>query len=250
MKISTILIFLVISLPNCSGYHCSVKRTKFASTNTLKIIQVHNAPPLFGSSSQYMRYSSNDWIYSLMTLPASRILRRISSHLMASTVFTSFLTYLFKKGKLNRFIIHNGQPWALMVSVLSLLLVFRTNSAYDRFWESRKLLGNLLNNSRYLALLMSSSSIIKGDFDSSKIRIASLISTFPKLLLAHVSFEDQDSIIDSSNMVNMDKVAVKAAKNKPSVCLKLLIDCCLRYTQQQDLVCSTIGVLNHSDFSN
>jgi ion channel-forming bestrophin family protein len=33
---------------------------------------------------------------------------------------------------------------------LSLLLVFRTNTAYDRWWEGRKYWGSLLNNSRDL----------------------------------------------------------------------------------------------------
>lgn len=35
--------------------------------------------------------------------------------------------------------------------VLGLLLVFRTNTAYDRFWEGRKLWGNIINVSRNLA---------------------------------------------------------------------------------------------------
>lgn len=35
--------------------------------------------------------------------------------------------------------------------VLGLLLVFRTNTAYERFWEGRKLWGNLVNNTRNLA---------------------------------------------------------------------------------------------------
>jgi ion channel-forming bestrophin family protein len=34
--------------------------------------------------------------------------------------------------------------------VLSLLLIFRTNTAYDRFWEGRKLWGNLVNTVRNL----------------------------------------------------------------------------------------------------
>jgi putative membrane protein len=38
--------------------------------------------------------------------------------------------------------------------VLSLLLVFRTNTAYERFWEGRKAWGSLINNSRNLARLM------------------------------------------------------------------------------------------------
>lgn len=36
--------------------------------------------------------------------------------------------------------------------VLSLLLAFRINSAYDRWWEGRKLWGGLVNNSRNLAI--------------------------------------------------------------------------------------------------
>src|ERR671932_1328094 len=35
--------------------------------------------------------------------------------------------------------------------VLGLLLVFRTNTAYDRFWEGRKFWGTLINTVRNLA---------------------------------------------------------------------------------------------------
>lgn len=40
--------------------------------------------------------------------------------------------------------------------VISLLLAYRTNTAYDRWWEGRKLWGSLVNNSRNLALKLSS----------------------------------------------------------------------------------------------
>ena len=43
---------------------------------------------------------------------------------------------------------------SLLGFVISLLLVFRTNTAYDRWWEGRKLWGALVNNSRNLALKM------------------------------------------------------------------------------------------------
>lgn len=41
---------------------------------------------------------------------------------------------------------------SLLGFVISLLLVFRTNSAYDRWWEARKLWGALVNSSRNLAI--------------------------------------------------------------------------------------------------
>ncbi len=40
----------------------------------------------------------------------------------------------------------------LLGFVISLLLVFRTNTAYERWWEGRKLWGSLVNTSRNLAL--------------------------------------------------------------------------------------------------
>jgi putative membrane protein len=41
---------------------------------------------------------------------------------------------------------------SLLGIVLGLFLVFRTNSAYDRWWEGRKMWGNLVNDSRNLTL--------------------------------------------------------------------------------------------------
>jgi putative membrane protein len=43
----------------------------------------------------------------------------------------------------------------LLGFVISMLLVFRTNTAYDRWWEGRKLWGALVNNSRNLAIKLS-----------------------------------------------------------------------------------------------
>jgi putative membrane protein len=39
----------------------------------------------------------------------------------------------------------------LIATPLGLLLVFRTNASYDRFWEARKLWGSIVNESRNLA---------------------------------------------------------------------------------------------------
>jgi ion channel-forming bestrophin family protein len=36
-------------------------------------------------------------------------------------------------------------PHAFLSTALGLVLVFRTNAAYDRFWEGRKIWGGLVN---------------------------------------------------------------------------------------------------------
>lgn len=42
-------------------------------------------------------------------------------------------------------------PYTLTTAVISLLLVFRTNASYDRYWEARKLWARLIQRSRDLA---------------------------------------------------------------------------------------------------
>ncbi|MEX1001944.1 MAG: bestrophin family ion channel [Crocinitomicaceae bacterium] len=46
--------------------------------------------------------------------------------------------------------------YSLIGFVLSLLLVFRTNTAYDRWWEGRKKWGELVNNTRNFAIKIAS----------------------------------------------------------------------------------------------
>ena len=47
--------------------------------------------------------------------------------------------------------------------VLSLLLAYRTNTAYDRWWEGRRLLGQLVNVSRNFAIRLNALNLSKED---------------------------------------------------------------------------------------
>ena len=62
--------------------------------------------------------------------------------------FGLFITYLYKSGAPVSF---SGLGNIVPSIVLGLLLVFRTNTAYERFWEGRKLWGQLVNTNRNLA---------------------------------------------------------------------------------------------------
>ncbi len=55
----------------------------------------------------------------------------------------------------------------LLGFAISMLLVFRTNTAYDRWWEGRKLWGALVNNSRNLAIKLNSM-LDEGDRENRK----------------------------------------------------------------------------------
>lgn len=70
--------------------------------------------------------------------------------------------------------------------VLSLLLAYRTNTAYERWWEGRKLWGSLVNNSRNLALKLSA---YLGD-DKDLIFFKKAIPTYADVLSKHLTNEE------------------------------------------------------------
>ncbi|KQB42074.1 putative membrane protein [Flavobacterium daejeonense] len=70
--------------------------------------------------------------------------------------------------------------------VISLLLVFRTNTAYDRWWEGRKMWGALVNNSRNLAIKLNA--IIEDEKDRAFFR--KIIPVYASILNKHLKDEE------------------------------------------------------------
>jgi putative membrane protein len=71
----------------------------------------------------------------------------------------------------------------LMGFVISLLLVFRTNTAYERWWEGRKLWGGLINSIRNMAIKFHH---IFNQNDTEKMEIKKLLVSFPFALKNHL----------------------------------------------------------------
>jgi ion channel-forming bestrophin family protein len=74
--------------------------------------------------------------------------------------------------------------FSLLGIVLSVLLVFRTNTAYDRWWEGRKQWGALVNNCRNMAIM--TQAIFPEDDYKSRHEMATLISNFCIALKEHL----------------------------------------------------------------
>jgi putative membrane protein len=75
---------------------------------------------------------------------------------------------------------------SLLGFALSILLVFRTNTAYDRWWEGRRLWGQLVNASRNLALKYHAFLNEKSDLDF----FEQCIPIFSKSLANHLQKSD------------------------------------------------------------
>jgi len=99
-------------------------------------------------------YNPKDWWKLIFAFHKSDTFRMMLPGILGIALFTGFVTYLeneiFHATFKNTTAIH-----ALVGFVLSLLLVFRTNTAYDRWWEGRKAWGSYVNNARNLALKLS-----------------------------------------------------------------------------------------------
>ena len=68
--------------------------------------------------------------------------------------------------------------------VLSLLVVFRTNTAYDRWWEGRKLWGALVNNTRNLSVKLNA--FLPASCQSERQFFKTMIGEFPTALKEHL----------------------------------------------------------------
>lgn len=74
--------------------------------------------------------------------------------------------------------------------VISLLLVFRTNTAYDRWWEGRRQWGALVNNSRNLAIKIQA--ILRNEHPNNARFYKTLIPTFASSLRHHLRSQPTD----------------------------------------------------------
>jgi putative membrane protein len=134
-------------------------------------------------------YKPKIWLKYIFTIRKSETFKNLYPLLFFVALYTGIIAYLeqeyFKLLETshvkNLFIIHTTLGF-----VISLLLAYRINSAYDRWWEGRKLWGSLVNNSRNLAIKLSS--ILKDEKDLAYFR--RLIPSYASILNKHLKNEE------------------------------------------------------------
>jgi putative membrane protein len=94
-------------------------------------------------------YDAHDWGSHLFDVKGS-MLREIVGRVLACVVWSALVVW-FHKFKFAEPVVIPPTVHSLVGVALGLLLVFRTNSSYDRFWEGRRMWGAIVNESRNLA---------------------------------------------------------------------------------------------------
>lgn len=88
-------------------------------------------------------------------IPLNYIFGKIKYEILAVTVYTLIINILYYQYGLKNISIPLAIPMVLG-TVLSLLLAFRSNQAYDRWWEARTIWGAIVNDSRTLVRQLTS----------------------------------------------------------------------------------------------
>ena len=96
-------------------------------------------------------YDPHQWTSHLFDVEGSMV-REIFGRVITTVIWAVVVVVLFSFGP-NAFqcLAIPATAHSLIGTALGLLLVFRTNSSYDRFWEGRKQWGSIINECRNMA---------------------------------------------------------------------------------------------------
>lgn len=142
-------------------------------------------------------YNPKEWFKSVFYVHKSDTLRKLYPYIFMAVVYSAAVAYIeleyFRLNEIswvkNITVVHS-----LLGFVLSLLLVFRTNTAYDRWWEARKQWGALTNTSRNFAIKLNG--ILPKDDKSSRHFFRKIIPVFAQSLFTYLRSDYTTFMLD------------------------------------------------------
>lgn len=126
--------------------------------------------------------------------------------------------------------------------IISLVLVFRINTAYDRWWEGRKAWGSLLNNSRNLAIKINAF-VAPSDIVTRK-EFAAMISSFAYALKEHLRNNNSGDGIIFCNQ--LDAATFEKSNHKPNFIHRELTNYTFELTRKHKHIADDYRVLNQN----
>lgn len=163
-----------------------------------------------------VQYNPKDWITYIFKFHKSDTFSQLIPLMIFISVYSGIICYLemhYFKLEENSHVKNISMMHTTVGFVLSLLLAYRTNTAYDRWWEGRKLWGSLVNNSRNLALKLSV--ILKEEKDKHYFR--RLIPGYASILQKHLANEESAKVLFDDLDLEIDH-----KKHRPNQIAKMI----------------------------
>ena len=161
-------------------------------------------------------YNTKDWFTFIFRFHKADTFRTLFPIMLAIGAYSGIIGYLeveYWKLADDSYVKNITIMHGMLGFVISLLLVFRTNTAYDRWWEGRKMWGALVNNSRNLAIKLSA--ILQDEKDRNYFR--KMIPGYASILHKHLN--DNDTSMQLFDDVDLE---VDHHKHKPNQVAKML----------------------------
>ena len=175
-------------------------------------------------------YNPKEWFTFLFRIHRYETFRQLLPLMVGVAVYSGLVAYV----ELHSFFSPETKEQTKSISTifsilgftLSLMLAFRTNSAYDRWWEGRKLWGDLTNSTRGVTAHINAI-LDKNDLVNRRI-IGAHIACFAYALRFHLKDESTDREIlenelDEHYLLNYREL-FSSAPHQPMIIFKSLID--------------------------
>lgn len=144
-----------------------------------------------------INYNPKHWLSFIFSFHKSDTARMMWKELIYISLLSILIAYIeitfFPEAY---YLKHLTVVYSLLGFVISLLLVFRTNTAYDRWWEGRKAWGSIVNQSRSLSSKLSALALSHEE----RLSLSNFISLYVFSIKNHLRSKqvqtDQDCLID------------------------------------------------------
>lgn len=224
-------------LPRAGPASLPALRPAAAPPRVSELIGAGIYTPATAFEATNVRYAARDWVKTVVSLPNSMVLKRIASPLVFNFWVTTCICGLHITANMHglpRAVTRVAAcvpnlppiPHTLLGSALGLLLVFRTNAAYDRFWEARKQWGTVTSECRALASLACTFMT-----PQQALPLLTLIAAFPVILKNYLRGE-RDVRRLKALLAPQEVAALAAVVNQPQYMLSRL-----RMLAQQSSAC-------------
>lgn len=188
-------------------------------------------------------YNPKDWVHFLFRIHKSDTLRKLFPLMVLVMIFSLGVAYweieylhLSEKSWVKNIPVMHS----LLGFAISILLVFRTNTAYDRWWEGRKLWGGLVNNSRNLALKLNV--ILEFDDQDNRLFFVKTIPLYATALKEHLQSEGTRFMLDEKAHPELKDIDTQ--KHVPNQIAKVMMQRIHNLYREQKLTGEQLIFLN------
>lgn len=167
-------------------------------------------------------YNNKAWLKALFLVSKSDTMRKLFPLIVFVIVYSLAIAYWEIE-----YLHLSDKSWvkniptlhSLLGFAISILLVFRTNTAYDRWWEGRKLWGALVNNSRNMALKLNA--MLDSDEKAHRNFFRKAIPLYASVLQKHLQSEVTRLALDDSEHPELGNIDTQ--KHVPNQIAQLMM---------------------------